>query len=81
MNNAMYQNIARMVYYYDLDTVRCTLDLYRHMVARKLIRIDLASKIITPDKLYDMARNCLGGYDVEAVKEELRIKYIEEGIK
>ena len=80
MNNALYQNIARMVYYYDLDTVRCTLDLYRHMVARKLIRIDLESKVITPDKLYNMAQNYLGGYDVEAVKEKLRIKYIEEGI-
>lgn len=78
MNNALYQNISRMVYYYDLDTVRCTLDLYRHMVARKLIRIDLESKVITPDNLYRMAQQHLSGYDVEAVKEELRLKYLYE---
>ena len=71
-------DISRMVYYYDLDTVRCTLDLYRHMVARKLIHIDLESKIITPDKLFRMAQKHLGGVDVETVKEELRLKYLEE---
>lgn len=80
MNDALFQNIYRVVSFYDPDTVCCTVDLFKHMVARKLIRIDMESKVFTPKEFYSMAQKYLGGYDYIAVIEELRMKYIEEGI-
>lgn len=80
MNNALFQNISRTVYYYDKDTVQCTVDLYKHLIARKLIRVDMDSKVITSSDFYSMAQKLLGGIDVEAVKRDLRLKYLEEAV-
>ena len=80
MNNALFQNISRTIYYYDIDTVRCTVDLYKHMIARKLIRTDMESKVITSSDFYTMAYKLLGEVDVAKVKEELRLKYLEESV-
>jgi len=40
----------------------------------------LELKIITPEELYTMTLKSIGEYDAKAVKQELRLKYMEEDL-